>query len=58
MENLVNYGQPDMALTQFHRCQQILADEFGAEPLPETQRLYQQIRKELERAEVNKNGRG
>jgi PAS domain S-box-containing protein len=58
MENLVNYGQPDMALTQFHRCQQILADEFGAEPLPETQRLYQQILRQLDRAEVNKKDRG
>jgi two-component SAPR family response regulator len=53
MENLVNHGQPDMALAQFRHCQQILAKEFDAEPLPETQRLYHQILKELERAKVN-----
>lgn len=43
MEYLVKYGRPDLALAQYRHCQQVLAKEFGAEPLPETQRLYQQI---------------
>ncbi len=43
MEYLVKYGRPDLALAQYRHCQQVLAREFGVEPLPETQRLYQQI---------------
>jgi two-component SAPR family response regulator len=58
MENLVNYGRPDMALAQFRHCQQVLAKEFGAEPMPATKRLYQQILKEGVGAMVNNNGRG
>jgi two-component SAPR family response regulator len=58
MENLVNYGRPDMALAQFRHCQQVLAKEFGAEPLPETKRLYQQILKEGEAATIHNNRRG
>ncbi len=57
MENLVNDGHPEMALVQFRHCQQVLADEFDTEPLPETQSLYQQILKEGEGAKANKNGR-
>jgi len=43
MEYLVKDGRPDLALVQYRHCQQVLAREFGGEPLPETQRLYQQI---------------
>jgi PAS domain S-box-containing protein len=43
MEYLVKNGRPDLALAQYRHCQEVLALEFGAEPLPETQRLYQQI---------------
>jgi DNA-binding SARP family transcriptional activator len=57
MENLLNEGQPEMALAQFRHCQQILAEEFGAEPLSETQCLYQQILKQ-EQIKANNNGRG
>jgi len=43
MEYLVKSGRPDLALAQYRHCQQVLAREFGAEPLPKTRRLYQQI---------------
>ena len=43
MEYLVKDGRSDLALAQYRHCQQVLAQEFGTEPLPETQRLYQQI---------------
>jgi DNA-binding SARP family transcriptional activator len=45
MKYLVKYGRPDLALAQYRHCQQVLAREFGTEPLPETQRLYQKILK-------------
>ncbi len=45
MEYLVKDGRPDLALVQYRHCQQVMAREFGAEPLPETQRLYQRILK-------------
>jgi DNA-binding SARP family transcriptional activator len=43
MKYLAKSGRPDLALAQYRHCQQILAREFGTEPLPETQRLYQKI---------------
>ena len=43
MQYLIKYGRADLALIQYRHCQQVLAREFGTEPLPETQRLYQQI---------------
>lgn len=43
MDYLVKNGRPDLALVQYRHCLQVLAREFGTEPLPETQRLYQQI---------------
>jgi len=43
MGYLVKNGRSDLALVQYRHCQQVLAREFGTEPLPETQRLYQQI---------------
>ncbi|MEA2008866.1 MAG: BTAD domain-containing putative transcriptional regulator, partial [Chloroflexota bacterium] len=36
-------GQRSEALRQYQHCQQMLADEFSAEPAPETTELYQQI---------------
>jgi DNA-binding SARP family transcriptional activator len=43
MEYLLCLGHPDRALAQYRRCEAMLAREFGVEPMPETQRLYQQI---------------
>jgi two-component SAPR family response regulator len=43
MKHLIKDGRVDLALAQYRHCQQVLAREFGAEPLPETQRFYQQI---------------
>jgi DNA-binding SARP family transcriptional activator len=45
MEYLAKNGRPDLALNQYRHCRQVLAREFGTEPLPETQRIYQQILK-------------
>ncbi len=45
MKYLVRLGRPDWAATQFRRCQEVLDRELGVEPMPETQRLYRQIRK-------------
>jgi DNA-binding SARP family transcriptional activator len=56
MEYLVKYGRPDLALAQYRHCQQVLAREFGTQPLPETQRLYQQILKEGDGAQVSGQG--
>jgi predicted ATPase/DNA-binding SARP family transcriptional activator len=36
-------GQRSAALAQYQRCCQILADEMGVEPAPETTALYEQI---------------
>jgi PAS domain S-box-containing protein len=43
MEHLVHLGRADWALNQYHSCRRILARELGVEPMPETQRLHQQI---------------
>ena len=43
MEGLVRLGRTDSALAQYRTCQRTLATELGVEPLPETQRLHQQI---------------
>jgi PAS domain S-box-containing protein len=43
MQYLARFGRPDGAIAQFRHCQVVLAREFGAEPMPETQRLYRQI---------------
>ncbi len=57
MEYLVKSGRPDLALAQYRHCQQVLAREFGTQPLPETRRLYQQILKEGDGAQVSGQGR-
>ena len=41
---LAHQGERSAALAQFEACQQILAQEFGVAPLPETIALYEQIR--------------
>jgi len=57
MKYLVKEGRPDLALAQYRHCHQVLAREFGAEPLPETQRLYQQILKGEDSAQVSGQAR-
>ena len=56
MKYLVKYGRPDLALAQYRHCQQVLAREFGTEPLPETQRLYQKILKGNDSARASGQG--
>ena len=36
-------GRRSDALRQFHRCERILRDELGVEPMPETVRIFQTI---------------
>lgn len=43
MRLLVGIGQRGVALAQYERCRQILADEFGVEPAYETRMLHQAI---------------
>jgi DNA-binding SARP family transcriptional activator len=43
MQYLVRLGRADWAIAQFRHCQAVLAREFGVEPTPETQRLYEAI---------------
>jgi predicted ATPase/DNA-binding SARP family transcriptional activator len=44
MHLLALSGQRGAALAQYESCRRVLAQEFGLEPEPETQRLYEQIR--------------
>ncbi|HHJ06766.1 MAG TPA: hypothetical protein ENK24_04630, partial [Anaerolineae bacterium] len=44
MRLLALKGRRAEALAQYQTCRQILADEFGVEPLPETTALYHHIR--------------
>lgn len=41
---LASKGQNTQALLQYETCRQVLADEFGMEPAPETVQLYQEIK--------------
>lgn len=43
MRYLVCLHRVDWAIAQFRHCKSVLAREFGVEPMPETQRLYQSI---------------
>jgi DNA-binding SARP family transcriptional activator len=36
-------GEPQMALVQYHHCEQILNEQVGVEPAEETKNLYQQM---------------
>jgi len=40
---LARNGQRSAALTQYRRCRQLLADELGVEPAPETTELHERI---------------
>ena len=53
MGYLAKSGRPDLALIQYRHCQQVLAREFDGTPLPETQRLYQQILNEVDNAKAS-----
>jgi DNA-binding SARP family transcriptional activator len=44
MRLLARMGQRGAALTQYETCRQILANEFGIEPMPETIRLAELIK--------------
>lgn len=44
MRLLAHGGQRSAALAQYETCQRVLAEEFGADPSPDTQRLYERIR--------------
>jgi PAS domain S-box-containing protein len=57
MECLIEDGHPDLALVQYRHCQQVLAREFGTEPLPETRRVYQHILNAGDRARAVSQGR-
>lgn len=48
MELFLAGGDRAGALQQYQRCRQILADELAAEPMPETEALYQAILAEEE----------
>lgn len=39
----LHQGQRQMALRQYHRCVEALAQELDVEPMPATEKLYQQI---------------
>jgi predicted ATPase/DNA-binding SARP family transcriptional activator len=44
MTLLARSGQQSAALAHYETCRQILAEELGVEPLPETQALYHRLR--------------
>lgn len=43
MEAHYRQGEQDRALRAFERCQAVLADELGVDPLPETRALHERI---------------
>ena len=43
MRALCRLGRRNAALEQYQRCQEVIAEELGAEPMPETTELYQAI---------------
>lgn len=44
MEAYFTKGNRPMAIKTYQQCQRVLDQEFGIEPLPETQQLYRKIR--------------
>lgn len=44
MEAYFAKGNRPMAIKTYQQCQRVLDQEFGIEPLPETQQMYRQIR--------------
>jgi predicted ATPase/DNA-binding SARP family transcriptional activator len=53
MRLLARSGQHSAALAQYEDCRQILAEELGVEPLPETQALYHRLKTRREAAPHN-----
>lgn len=45
MSCLAHLGRADEALMQYRLCRSVLIKEIGTEPMPETRRLYEDIRK-------------
>lgn len=43
MDYLARLGRRDWAVAQYRHCREVLGREFGAEPMPQTQRLYREI---------------
>ncbi|MDH3759845.1 MAG: winged helix-turn-helix domain-containing protein [Gammaproteobacteria bacterium] len=56
MRYLVNLGRTDSALAQYRQCRSVLWREFGVEPMPETQQIYQQIVSRHSREEAASSG--
>ncbi len=54
MEYLVQLGRADWAIAQYQRCERLLAEELGVEPMPDTRRLYRQIVERYGRPPVEK----
>jgi DNA-binding SARP family transcriptional activator len=44
MQLLTRSGRREAALAQYETCRRVLVQELGVEPMPETTRLYEQIR--------------
>ena len=44
MEAYLEKGNRPMAIKTYQQCKKVLDEEFGIEPLPETQQLYKKIR--------------
>jgi DNA-binding SARP family transcriptional activator len=58
MRLLARMGQRGAALNQYETCRQILADEFGIEPMPETMRLAELIKLGEFREQAEGDSRG
>ena len=43
MQHFLCLERPDWAIAQYRHCHTVLAREFGVEPMPQTQRLYQRV---------------
>lgn len=43
MQHYAALGRPDWALAQYRHCEAVLAREFGVAPLPDTQRVREQL---------------
>jgi len=44
MQAYLNKGNRPMAIKTYQKCVKVLDEEFGIEPLPETQRLFREIK--------------
>jgi DNA-binding SARP family transcriptional activator len=57
MAHLARLGHYDSAVAQYHHCARILTEELDVEPMPETRRLYEQIRAGEANPAIEKNDR-